>query len=219
MNSTFKTAAMLSGLIYEPWPAVELGLASMNMGLAAEPFDIEGTQGMLVVGITQGAFLVFRGTEATGLKWRDIWSNFGVPSEWDGIGYAHSGYAKHLSYVRKPARAFAEKIPTPIPLYITGHSLGGVVATLYASWVGSGGPDDHKIKSLITFGAPKGLSLSAIGSINCPVYRFVNKYDFAPHWPFITGLSHPELCVRVNSGGWPGPVSRHSVTKYISTVS
>ncbi len=161
---------------------------------------------------------MFRGTEATKAKIRDILSNFGLTRKWVGGGNAHSGYAKHFSYIRKPARNFAERIPTPIPLFVIGHSLGGCLATLYASWVGSGGPDDHKIAGLITFGAPKCLNDEAIANIACPVFRFTNRYDFAPHWPPISGLIHPKNQIKINSGGWPGPISRHSVDKYIRTV-
>lgn len=217
MRTPLKTAALLSGLIYQPWDGVYKGLTSMGLDMIREPFDIEGSQGMLVLGKGE-AYLVFRGTEASGLKLRDVWSNFGLVQDWVGAGKAHSGYAKHFSYIRKPARTFAEQIPTPIPLYVAGHSLGGVLATLYAAWVSSGGPDDHKIKGLITYGAPKGLNAEGYSTIACRIDRVINRYDFAPHWPPIPRLTHPRVApVKVNSGGWPGPVSRHSITKYQST--
>jgi hypothetical protein len=215
--TNFKTGAILSGLIYEEWPHVNLGLDTMDMDMVCEPFDIMGSQGMLVLGPTH-AYLVFRGTEVSRAKLRDLISNFGVPRDWIGKGKAHSGYARHFSYIRGPARDFAERIPTPIPLIVTGHSMGGCLATLYASWVASGGIDDHKLAGLITYGAPKCLSDEAIASIACPVFRFTNRYDFAPFWPPIPGFDHPKNQVKINSGGWPGPVSRHSVAKYIRVV-
>jgi len=217
MTTTFKTGVTLSGLIYEPWPTVKQGLSAMQMEMVCEPFDIEGSQGMLVLGQTH-AYLVFRGTEASKAKIRDIVSNFGFPADWAGKGKAHSGYARHFGFIRKPARDFAERIPTPIPLIVTGHSLGGCLATLYASWIASGGVDDHKLAGLLTYGAPKCLNGEALAKIACPVFRFTNRYDFAPLWPPIFGLSHPDNQVKINSGGWPGPVSRHSVSKYMRTV-
>ncbi len=217
MTTTFKTGAILSSLIYEEWSKVELGLSGLCMDMVCDPFDILGAQGMLVLGQTH-AYLVFRGTEASKAKIRDIISNFGFPSDWVGGGKAHSGYAKHFSYIRHPARAFAERIPTPIPLIVVGHSMGGCLATLYASWVASGSPEDHKLAGLITYGAPKCLNDEAITNIACPVFRFTNRFDFAPHWQPISGLSQPKNQVKINSGGWPGPVSRHSVSKYRRTV-
>lgn len=218
MTTVLKTAAILSGLIYEPWPTVRAGLAAMRLEMVCDPFDIMGSQGMLVLG-RDAAYMPFRGTEANKAKVSDILSNFGWPREWVGKGKAHSGYATHFSYIRHPARAFAERIPTPIPLYATGHSLGGVLAMLYASWVGSGGPDDHKIARLITFGAPRGLDQIGVDAIKCEVWRVKNRYDFAPYWPPVPrSLTHPEPTIPINSGGWIGPVSRHGVDKYRRTV-
>ena len=97
--------------------------------------------------------------------------------------------------------------------------MGGSLATLYASWVGSGGPEDHRIYLLVTFGAPKALSARALGDIACPTLRCTNKYDFAPHWPPVPGLAHPgQPRVRLDSGGWPGPVSRHGADRYVRAV-
>ncbi len=50
MTSDFKTAAILSGLIYDEWPQVKFALSAMNMDMVCEPFDILGSQGMLVLG-------------------------------------------------------------------------------------------------------------------------------------------------------------------------
>ena len=217
MTTTFKTGVILSGLIYEDWPIVKQGLRALEMEMVCDPFDIEGAQGMLVLGKTH-AYLVFRGTEVSKAKFWDVVANIGIPVPWVGVGKAHSGYARHFGHIRQPARAFAEQIPTPIPLLVVGHSMGGCLATDYASWVSSGGPDDHKLAGLISYGAPKCLNKQAIDAIACPAFRFTNRYDFAPHWPPIPGLDHPKNQVKINSGGWPGPVSRHSVSKYMRTV-
>lgn len=219
MTSHHKTAATLSRLIYEEWSDVKMGLKAMQMEMVCDPFDVMGSQGMLVLGQNR-AYLVFRGTEMK-FDWRHpiVWgrevrSNFGLPVEWIGNGLAHKGYARHFSYIRLPARKFAEKIPTPIPLIIVGHSLGGCLATNYASWVGCGGEDDHKIAALITFGTPKCLNAIALADIMCPIFRFTNRYDFAPHWQPIPCLVHPNSQIKINSGGWIGPVTRHSAAKY-----
>ena len=218
MITTVKIAVALSGLVYRPWPAVSAALVPMGMDMVCEPFDVGGAQGMLVMGHGE-AFLVFRGTEASDFRIGDLLANVGWPVAWDGSGRAHSGYAAHFANIRVPARDFAERIPAPIPLYVTGHSMGGVLATLYAAWVGSGGPDDHRLAGLLTFGAPKGLDGDGLSTIACPVRRYVNRWDLiGPPWPPVPGLRHPEGKVVVDSGGWIGPVTRHGDPRYARAV-
>ncbi len=210
-------AIVLSDLIYENWKEVQHQLRVMGFSMLGEPISHAGSECMLVRN-AKIAYLVFRGTEASKGSISDILSNVGVPAAWAGQGYAHSGYDHHFAMIRTQARNRAELIETATPLHITGHSLGGVLATMYSSWVGSGSPDDHKIKTLISFGAPKALSKAAVATITAPTYRYTNRYDFAPHWQPGLVLGHPEGQIMVNSGGWIGPVSRHGSGKYINAV-
>lgn len=211
-------AIVLSDLIYENWKEVHHRLNVMGFAMLGEPISHAGSECM-VVRNNRVAFLVFRGTEASKGSISDILSNVGVPTNWVGQGLAHSGYDHHFAMIRAQARARAEMVETVTPLHITGHSLGGVLATMYAAWVGSGGLDDHKIMSLISFGAPKALSKAAVATIRAPGYRYTNRYDFAPHWQPGFVLGHPEQQIMVNSGGWVGPVSRHGSGKYIKAVA
>ena len=211
----------LSALAYED-PRDDTGgagaLAALGMELVGRPFDHAGSQGMLVQGLGI-ATLVFRGTEASGGSVSDLLSNFGVPVRWAGAGRAHSGYDAHFSMIRYTARLLAERVPSDVPLYVTGHSMGGALATLYAAWVGSGGPEDHGLRALVTFGSPKALSREGSSTIACEIRRETNAYDFAPHWPPVPGLAHtaPDR-IELDSGGWPGPVTRHRTDKYIRAV-
>lgn len=217
--STLHTMALLSELIYSDWPEVHKGLAVLGLEMMGEPFNHAGSQGMLVCHKRmKWAALVFRGTEASKGSITDIFSNIGLPRSWAGEGKAHGGYKRHFAMIRYDARQMAEQIPSGTPLYVTGHSMGGSLATMYAAWVGSGGPDDHKLQALITFGAPKTLSEAALACIPCPGYRVTNKYDFAPYWPPVPGLGHPEVEVEIDSGGWWGPVSRHGTRKYVKAL-
>lgn len=217
--STLHAMSMLSGLIYEDWDIVRQQLAVQGLEMVGEPFSHAGSQGMMVQHKRLAwAALVFRGTEASKGSVSDLLSNIGFPVKWAGEGKAHSGYKSHFAMIRYEARERAEQIPSGTPLFVTGHSMGGSLATMYAAWVGSGGPDDHKLAALITLGAPKTLSEAALACIPCPGYRVTNKYDFAPHWPPVPGLGHPEIEVAIDSGGWRGPVSRHGTTKYTDTL-
>lgn len=211
-------AIVLSDLIYENWKEVHHRLSVMGFAMLGEPISHAGSECMLVRN-AKIAYLVFRGTEASKGSLSDIFSNVGVPTSWAGQGKAHSGYDHHFAMIRAQARNRAEMVETATPLHITGHSLGGVLATMYAAWVGSGGPDDHKIMSLISFGAPKALSKTAVATIKASTYRYTNRYDFAPHWQPGLVLGHPEGQIKVNSGGWAGPVTRHGSGKYIKAVA
>ena len=211
-------AIVLSDLIYENWEEVHYRLSVMGFWMLGEPITHAGSECMLVCNANV-AFLVFRGTEISKGSLSDILSNVGVPASWAGQGKAHSGYDRHFAMIRAQARTRAELIETTTPLHITGHSLGGVEATMYAAWVGSGGPHDHKIMSLISFGASKALSKAAVATIKAPIYRYTNRYDFAPYWQPGLVLGHPEGQIKVDSGGWIGPVSRHGSSKYVKAVA
>lgn len=211
--------AKLSDLIYKDWSVVHEGLVGLNMHMTGDPFDHAGSEGMLVHHNEENwAAIIFRGTEASKGSLSDLFSNVGYASTWVGPGKAHSGYSRYFSFIRYEARQRAQQVYSHVALYVAGHSMGGSLATLYASWVGMGGPDDHKLAGLVTYGAPKTLNKTAIEAIRCPVHRYTNDYDFAPHWPPIPGLSHPEPRIKINSGGWIGGVTRHNTLKYIKAA-
>jgi len=211
--------ARLSDLIYADWPAVHAGLVGLGMHMVGDPFDHKGTEGMLVWHNAEDwAAIIFRGTEASKGSLRDLWSNFGFAREWVGVGKAHSGYANYFAHIRHEARMRAQLVYSHVELYVGGHSMGGSLATLYASWVGMGGPDDHKLAGLVTYGCPKTLNQEAVDAIECPVHRYTNDYDFAPHWPPIWGLTHPEPRVQLNSGGWIGGVTLHGTGNYVKAA-
>ena len=215
--------ARLSAWVYEDRELFEV-LVEEAGGELVETFDHAGTQAALVRAPAWAA-LVFRGTEATGDSWFerlvDFRSNLGVMSTlWAGPGRAHAGYAAALSRVRWDARRMAGKVSSDVPLYVTGHSLGGALASLYAAWVKADSEYGHEIAGLVTFGAPKAATAAAYEPIPTDkVLRFVMPMDFAPSWPPSLTLDHPEPEVRLDAPGWwPGPISRHSVGGYVSAV-
>jgi len=208
------TLARLSGLAYERPLEFQRGLDHEGFRLV-ESYDKNDTEAFLVANETY-AVLVFRGTEASRFHWRDLKSNLGIPVRWAGRGRAHAGYDRHLSMIRNEVTAMAESVASETSLYVTGHSMGGALATLWAAfWYAL--ERGYKLAGLVTFGAPKALTRAASAPIACPMLRVVNNYDFAPKWPPII-LSHPCPAFRINSGGWPGPVSRHSVGKYVGVL-
>ena len=215
----------LSGLAYARPLDIQRGLDALGLRLV-ESFARNDTEALLVARLRQGyggqagaeyAALAFRGTEATALHWRDLKSNLGIPVRWAGEGRAHSGYVRHLAMIENQAVAMAEGVASEHPLYVTGHSMGGALATLFAAlWYALG--RNYRLAGLVTFGAPKALSQAAAAPIACPTLRVVNRFDFAPHWPPLI-LSHPNAPHRIDSGGWPGPISRHAPGRYVEALS
>ncbi len=202
------TACKLAALIYEDWDVGKAEAALLGFD-GFEYWDHADTQAMLVQNDSE-AVLVFRGTEARKARWRDLISNFGYPVVWAAQGRVHSGYLHHFNRIR--GGVLGAVVDLTVPVHLVGHSMGGALATLFAAWVPAA--PVH----LWTFGAPKALDFIAAAMIRCPVSRFVNARDFAPHWPPVPGLIHPARAIEIDPGGWPGPVTRHGTGRYLAAL-
>ena len=119
------------------------------------------------------AVLVFRGTEATSItdirtdtKARLITS----PSN----GLVHEGFQKAFASVEESIneRLESEQLKGK-PLYITGHSLGGALATIATREFKS----PVKVAASYTFGSPRVGNENWINQIKSPIYRLVNAAD------------------------------------------
>ena len=202
--------AKVSLLVYEPFATLSTKLDRSGWELVTKPYNQGGTQAVLVEDrLTRVVALVFRGTEATRFNLADIWSNVGWPRAWQGKGKAHSGYADAFADIAWHAHDLIQYVAPDQPLYVTGHSMGGALATLYASWA------KHRLDGLVTFGAPKAVDARAAANIRTPIRRYVLPMDFAPSWPPVI-LTHPAPETRLPSTHWwPGPLSRHGVGQYL----
>lgn len=132
-------------------------------------FDEGSTQASLVTG--EGfAVLVFRGTQGL----RDWWTNLRIGTRtWPPGGKVHEGFLRALHKVRKPIADALVGIDTPI--FVTGHSLGGALATLSASL--------QPFAACYTFGAPRVGDRAFYDSLQCPLHRVVNDRDLVPALP------------------------------------
>ncbi len=205
--------AWLSNLVYEDWPIVEATLPERGFELLAV-LDHNDTQAMLVSN-RQWAGLNFRGTQASQVHTRDIFSNLGRPVRWAGRGRILSGYLHHLDMVDDRAWELVQDLPDDLPAFVGGHSLGGAVATGFASRRGA------LLAGLITFGAPKSLNREAANAIRCPIERNVMVGDLAPWHPMpwhllSLSLVHPAKAHRLTPVKWwpPTTLARHSAGGY-----
>lgn len=182
-------AAFLSELIYEPVQHVRDTLA-----LQFEFFNSDDTQAAIFA-CEDATYIVFRGTEASGFVAADILTNLKTwPRVWEPGGFAHDGYAEAVMDVCSPIMFALNNYKKP--WIVTGHSLGGCLATLMASrmaWMGFA-PD-----ITCTFGAPKCLDTVGALTVPKPFYRFVFENDIAPSYPSDLSMwRHPLARQRVH---------------------
>lgn len=154
-----------------------------------ETFDSDGTQAILVAN-DEHAVLAFRGTEATSIK--DIKSDAKATTKGDDSGgKIHSGFEEAYQKVAFDIeKALDTKPVKDKSLFITGHSLGGALATIAAKKI------THRAgnAACYTYGSPRVGDKEWIANIKTPMYRLVNAADC------VTML--PPSTVVINSIGW-----------------
>lgn len=165
-------------------------------------FDKSTTQGFLCRRNVpdEPAYLVlaFRGTEQKIGDW--LTDAQAIPTQKDGYR-VHSGFYKAFNLVADDIKlalndkACFDEHGKKLPLYITGHSLGGALALLATKYIGhdEGG-------SCYTFGAPRVGDYEFFFDIKAPVYRVVNSSDIVPRVPL--GAANQLLIGLVKGLGW-----------------
>jgi triacylglycerol lipase len=143
-----------------------------------ERFDRKGTQAILVANESM-LVLAFRGTEAD--RVRDIKSDMdAIQEDCNTSGKIHRGFSDAYQAVgRDIVEALAKPDYAEKALYITGHSLGGAIATVATKRLKHSG--GHA--ATYTFGAPRIGNEDWVSTIKTPVYRIVNSADIVPMLP------------------------------------
>ena len=119
--------------------------------------------------------LVFRGTS----KLQDWLANLNAPAvRWWGKGVVHKGFMEAFIKIWEVVGPGIQDLPGPV--FYTGHSLGGALATLAASL--------RAPKALYTFGSPRvGNRTFAESMGHIAVHRVVNRQDVVPTLPLPGG--------------------------------
>ncbi len=96
-------------------------------------------------------------------------------------GRIHRGFWKSWTAVKSKALDSIASVRTSRQrLWVTGHSLGGALATL----AGRDMPRFLRPTGVVTFGAPRVGDPSFAQNYNAPHARYVNEDDVVPHVPF-----------------------------------
>jgi hypothetical protein len=96
-------------------------------------------------------------------------------------GRVHLGFAEAVQRVWPDVRRLLGPPSHSAPVWITGHSLGGAMATLASVRLASEG---YAVRAVYTYGSPGTGDQFFHDSYSLPNYRFVNDNDLVPHLPF-----------------------------------
>ena len=160
--------------------------------------NVGETQGFVCKRITEGEspylVLAFRGTEQNASDW--LTDAQCVPTV-EGNAKVHTGFlqafTKNKDAAGRTVKQAVEDIldgqdakdqaGNRLPLFITGHSLGGALALLATRLVAP-----NVDGSCYTFGAPRIGNYEYFRFIKTPVYRIVNSTDIVPRVPPGAGM-------------------------------
>lgn len=159
--------------------SLKTNLGLLNYSLDST-YDVDGSQALLAKNDEQKRIiLAFRGTEAKDV--RDIKADINAKLQSSvGGGKSHRGFTKaYWAIGHDIQERLSQDDVSDYRIYITGHSLGGALATIATKNL------KHKggISACYTFGAPRVGNKDWVEDIKPPMYRIVNASDVVPMLP------------------------------------
>jgi len=165
-----------------------------SIGFEVEFFYRENTEAHVAWNNTT-IVIFFRGTQLNDI--RDIFTDLNLfRKKSDYHGYVHRGFKCALDYVWKDLKNFVDSIKEGREIVITGHSLGGALATICAARM--------RCKVLYTFGSPRVGNIMFSKNLDKDVhhYRFVNIEDIVPGLPpALFGYMHSGVLKMISQEG------------------
>lgn len=136
-------------------------------------FDNKGTQAILVDAQTY-IILSFRGTEADSIEDIKADTTANITKCAVSEGNIHRGFRDAFDCIRREVEEEINKDQySEKPLFITGHSLGGALATVATKYLTHRGG----IAACYTFGSPRVGNDDWVNNIKTPIHRLVNAAD------------------------------------------
>jgi hypothetical protein len=106
------------------------------------------------------------------------------PTEWDQGGKVHRGFKAALDEVWPELFPFIRRLEeNGCAIWITGHSLGGALATLCAGRF-------HRARGVYTYGSPRVGDGDFREHLAVDIYRVVNNNDIVPRLPSLGTYVH-----------------------------
>ena len=149
-------------------------------------FDKAETQGFMAKrraakGKRDMMVLAFRGTEKKLMDWKtDLRIELKAVS--DKHGRIHGGFLAAYTAVSSKIQAKVAE-HAGVPLFITGHSLGGALAVVATRFLHT-----DNLAACYTFGSPRVGDRALSSVFRTPIYRVVNAADGVPRIPFGSGM-------------------------------
>jgi hypothetical protein len=123
------------------------------------------------------AVLAFKGTKPS--EWPTVQVDLDFKYYHTKNGVFHKGFYEAFKAMEKPINRALGSV-RDLPIYITGHSLGGALATVAAMNL----TETDRVAACYTFGAPRICDLKTIIKFyKIPVYRVVHADDVVPSLP------------------------------------
>ena len=127
------------------------------------------------------AVLAFRGTEKS---WRDVQTDILAKRAKTPKGKVHVGFNSAFDSIRDEVVKALERVKE-IPLYITGHSLGGALATVATQVLEWDPRFKDQVAACYTFGSPRVGNGEYDSNIKSMFYRVVNTTDIVTIVPLL----------------------------------
>jgi len=188
--------------------------ATTNLGATDIKFIDEEDTELFIAENDDAMYIVFRGSKGLG----DWIANMKVRKSRTGYGHVHRGFMKAFAVVQvKIFAAMTRARENNKKLYLTGHSLGGALATIAAADSNFHiGPTP--IEAIYTYGMPKTSNKTAANYINLNFglrfFRFVNDRDIVTRIP--PGSRHVGRLIHFDEHGEIKNTSSNAETTIIS---
>jgi hypothetical protein len=153
------------------WPG------KLALGDSIRTFQCEAFHGF-VAQQKNVAIVAFRGTATIGNALTDVEAALIRHDIFPGL--IHFGFARAAEAVYPTVRVLLSALDRDLPIWVTGHSLGGAMATLVAHRLAVEG---FPVRAVYTYGSPRAGNRNFRDAYRLPNYRFVNDNDLVPHLP------------------------------------